>query len=87
MVHALSEIQRTLRPGGVLIDLRPIRDPNRQLEVICATKSMVVGDFDVYADDDPDDEAAHEAVLPFIARYVPPPAESQIVPLKESGRR
>ena len=62
MVHALTEIQRTLRPGGVLIDLRPIRDPNRQLEVIRDDGALVVGDFDVFADDDPDDEAAHAAV-------------------------
>ena len=26
MVHALEEIHRTLRPGGLLIDLRPLLD-------------------------------------------------------------
>lgn len=62
MVHALTEIQRTMRPGGVLIDLRPVRDPDRQLEVTRTGGALVVGDFDVFADDDPDDEAAHEAV-------------------------
>ena len=61
MVHALTEIQRTLRPGGVLIDLRPIRAP-RQLEVIRAGEVLVAGDFDVVQGDDPDDEAANEAV-------------------------
>ena len=61
MVHALTEIQRTLRPGGALIDLRPIRAP-RQLEVIREGGALLVGDFDVLEGDDPDDEAAHEAV-------------------------
>jgi hypothetical protein len=61
MVHALTEIQRALRPGGVLIDLRPIRAP-RQLEVIRDGGSLVVGDFDVLEGDDPDDEAANAAV-------------------------
>ena len=61
MVHALTEIQRTLRPAGVLIDLRPIRAP-RQLEVIRDGGDLLVGDFDVVEGDDPDDEAANEAV-------------------------
>jgi hypothetical protein len=61
MVHALTEIQRTLRPGGLLIDLRPVRAP-RQLEVIRDGGSLFVGDFDVLEGEDPDDEAAHAAV-------------------------
>jgi len=26
MVHALDEIRRTLKPNGILIDLRPVED-------------------------------------------------------------
>jgi hypothetical protein len=61
MVHALTEIQRTLRPGGVLLDLRPITAP-RQLEVIRAGEILVAGDFEVVEESGADDEAANEAV-------------------------
>jgi hypothetical protein len=61
MVHALTEIQRTLRPGSVLIDLRPVRAP-RQLEVIRGDGALVAGDFEVIEGDGADDEAANEAL-------------------------
>lgn len=60
MVHALTEVHRTLQPGGVLLDLRPITS-ERHLEVVQGDKVTVAGDFDVISLD-LDDLAADEAV-------------------------
>jgi len=61
MVHALGEIHRTLKPGGILIDLRPVED-NWAVEVHSATGLQIVG----YLTDMPigkaDDEAAFAAM-------------------------
>ena len=42
MVHALSEIRRTLTPEGILIDLRPVED-NWTVEVHSASALKVAG--------------------------------------------
>jgi SAM-dependent methyltransferase len=41
MVHALGEIHRTLKPNGILIDLRPVED-NWQVEVVSTSSTQRV---------------------------------------------
>lgn len=41
MVHALKEAWNVLRPGGLLIDLRP-RHSNQVIEVICAGQPSLI---------------------------------------------
>ncbi len=65
MVHALREIHRTLRPAGLLIDLRPITTA-RTLEILRPSGAEYVGDFEVL-ETDPDDEAANAAVRAVLA--------------------
>jgi SAM-dependent methyltransferase len=61
MVHALDEIRRTLKPSGILLDLRPVED-NWSVEVHSATDLKIAG----YLTDVPigksDDEAAFAAM-------------------------
>lgn len=61
MVHALDEIRRTLKPQGVLIDLRPVED-HWAVEVASSREFQVVG----YLTDMPmgvaDDAAAFHAM-------------------------
>ena len=45
MVHALSEAGRVLRPGGLLIDLRPTAR-NRQVELELAEARLHIGEID-----------------------------------------
>ena len=45
MVHALSEARRVLRPGGVMIDLRPTAR-NRQVELELAEGPAHIGEID-----------------------------------------
>lgn len=45
MVHALSEARRVLRPGGVMIDLRPTAR-NRQVELEFAEERLHIGEID-----------------------------------------
>lgn len=42
MVHALNEIRRTLKPNGILIDLRPVED-NWTVEIHAATGTQIAG--------------------------------------------
>ena len=61
MVHALDEIHRTLKPNGILIDLRPVSE-NWTVEIHASSGSPVAG----YLVDTPearaDDEAAFAAM-------------------------
>ncbi len=66
MVHALSEIWRTLIPGGLLLDLRPYL-PFRPLELIDRGQTHVLGRLDE-AEFDPGDPAADEAVAEVMRR-------------------
>jgi SAM-dependent methyltransferase len=67
MVHALSEIERTLKPGGILIDLRPLAD-HWTVEVSTLADFKTAG----YLTDMPvglaDDEAANRAMQEAEAR-------------------
>ena len=61
MVHALDEIRRTLKPNGILIDLRPVEE-NWPVEVNASTGYQIAGrltDLPVAA---ADDEAAFAAM-------------------------
>lgn len=54
MVHALAEIQRVLKPGGTLIDLRPVEE-NWPVEVVDSAGWQVSGrlsDLPVALEDD-----------------------------------
>src|SRR3990172_4359403 len=66
MVHALSEVWRTLVPGGVLLDIRPYL-PFRPLELVTAPEARVLGRLD-QADFDQGDPAADEAVAEVMRR-------------------
>jgi hypothetical protein len=61
MVHALSEIRRTLKQGGVLIDLRPVED-HWSVEVHSASGLRTAGFLTDMPDGKADDEAAFEAM-------------------------
>ena len=61
MVHALSEIRRTLKPGGILIDLRPVED-NWSVEVHSASGLQTAGFLTDTPGGRADDEAAFEAM-------------------------
>jgi hypothetical protein len=60
MVHALTEIRRTLVPGGVLLDLRPYL-PFGPLEWVDGDKAELLGRLDE-APFDPGDPAADLAL-------------------------
>ena len=61
MVHALSEIQRVLAPGGALIDLRPHAD-RWEVEVAAGGQSQEVGRVTDLAEGFEDDQAADESM-------------------------
>lgn len=61
MVHALDEIGRTLKPGGILIDLRPISS-NWSMEVASSTGYQLAGSLDAVPEGLADDEAAFKAM-------------------------
>ena len=42
MVHALQEIHRTLKPNGILIDLRPV-EQNWAVEIVTAAEQKTAG--------------------------------------------
>ena len=61
MVHALSEIHRTLKEGGLLIDLRPVED-HWSVEVHSASGLRTAGFLTDMPVGKADDEAAFEAM-------------------------
>jgi len=61
MVHALSEIRRTLKPGGILIDLRPFGDA-WPVEVASSTGHLVAGHLTDMPTGVADDAAAFAAM-------------------------
>ena len=61
MVHALDEIRRTLKPNGILIDLRPV-ESNWQVEVSSSTGYQVSGRLTDMPAAVEDDEAAFNAM-------------------------
>ena len=61
MVHALDEIRRTLKPDGVLIDIRPVEE-NWPVEVNASTGYQVAGRLTDLPVAVADDEAAFRAM-------------------------
>ena len=61
MVHALSEIRRTLKPRGRLIDLRPV-ESNWQVEVSSSAGAQAAGRLTDVPAAVEDDEAAFRAM-------------------------
>ena len=62
MVHALEEIRRTLKPNGILIDLRPVED-NWLVEINASTgTTQVAGRLNDMPMGLADDEAAFKAM-------------------------
>jgi hypothetical protein len=61
MVHALNEIRRTLKPNGILIDLRPVAS-NWSAEVSSSTSYQVSGRLKDMPVGLADDEAAFKAM-------------------------
>jgi SAM-dependent methyltransferase len=61
MVHALAEIRRTLKPDGILIDLRPVED-NWTVEVRSAAGLQIAGRLTDAPIGKTDDEAAFAAM-------------------------
>ena len=61
MVHALDEIRRTLKSGGILIDLRPISS-NWAVEIASSTGYQLAGRLDTMPEGLADDEAAFKAM-------------------------
>lgn len=61
MVHALDEIRRTLKPNGILIDLRPVED-NWLVEVASQQALTVAGRLTDVPIGQADDEAAFRAM-------------------------
>lgn len=61
MVHALDEIRRTLKPSGVLLDLRPVED-NWQVEVVSSAGWQAAGRLSDLPAAVEDDEAAFHAM-------------------------
>ena len=61
MVHALDEIRRTLKPNGILIDLRPV-ESNWSVEVASQQEVQVAGQLTDMPTGKADDEAAFRAL-------------------------
>ena len=61
MVHALDEIRRTLKPNGILIDMRPV-ESNWWVEVSSSTGYQVAGRLNDMPTGLADDKAAFEAM-------------------------
>lgn len=61
MVHALDEIRRTLKPNGLLIDLRPVED-NWTVEVPSSSGLQIAGRMNDMPIGIADDEAAFAAM-------------------------
>ena len=67
MVHALDEIRRTLKPNGILIDLRPVED-HWSVEVASQQNILTAGQLTDMPIGKADDEAAFRAMLEVEAR-------------------
>ncbi len=61
MVHALDEIRRTLKPNGILIDLRPV-EANWSVEIVSSAGWQVSGRLSDQPAAVVDDEAAFNAM-------------------------
>jgi SAM-dependent methyltransferase len=61
MVHALDEIRRTLKPNGILIDLRPVED-NWQVEIASQQGIQFAGKLTDVPIGQEDDAAAFRAM-------------------------
>jgi hypothetical protein len=61
MVHALDEIRRTLKPHGILIDLRPV-ESNWSVEVASSASYQLAGRLKDMPVGLADDEAAFKAM-------------------------
>lgn len=61
MVHALDEIRRTLKPNGILIDLRPV-ESNWSVGVSSSTGYQLAGRLNDMPRGQADDEAAFKAM-------------------------
>jgi hypothetical protein len=61
MVHALDEIRRTLKPNGILIDLRPV-EANWSVEIVSSAGWQVSGRLSDLPAAVVDDEAAFNAM-------------------------
>jgi SAM-dependent methyltransferase len=61
MVHALDEIRRTLKPNGILIDLRPVED-HWLVEVASQNEVQVAGQLTDMPIGKENDEAAFSAM-------------------------
>jgi hypothetical protein len=61
MVHALDEIRRTLKPNGILIDLRPV-EANWSVEIVSSAGYQVSGRLSDQPAAVVDDEAAFNAM-------------------------
>ena len=61
MVHALDEIRRTLKPNGILIDLRPV-EANWSVEVVSSAGWQAAGRLSDLPAAVADDEAAFNAM-------------------------
>jgi SAM-dependent methyltransferase len=67
MVHALSEIHRTLKPNGTLLDLRPLED-SWAVEVVSGAGYQVSGRLSDMPQGIADDAAANQAMREVKAR-------------------
>ena len=61
MVHALKEIHRVLKPGGILIDLRPVEE-NWSVEVISSAGHQIAGRLSDLPIGVADDKAAFKSM-------------------------
>jgi hypothetical protein len=79
MVHALSEIRRTLIPDGLLLDLRPLAD-RWPVEVVTGTRVRVTGCLTDLPTGLADDEASNRAMQEAARRGWFVRADEQIFP-------